>query len=124
MVSPRVIVGRVGRLFSAVAHARSLSDHNNRFGTTMSLDRKGLRVYFTPEVHAALLALADVDRVEPAKLVEQVLEQYVVDRVHAATVIARRVDVAGLARIRPVSPGFDRTSTDEHGSTGGHKRHR
>lgn len=71
----------------------------------MSLDRKDLRCYFSPEVHAALLALADVDRMEPAKLVEQVLEQYVVDRVHAAMVIAQRVDVAGLARIRPVSPG-------------------
>ena len=71
----------------------------------MSLDRKDLRVYFSPDVHAALLALADVDRTEPAKLVEQVLEQYVVDRVHAAMVIAQRVDVAGLARLRQVSPG-------------------
>lgn len=74
----------------------------------MSLDRKDLRCYFSPEVHAALLALADVDRMEPAKLVEQVVEQYVVDRVHAAMVIAQRVDVAGLARIRPVSPGSAR----------------
>jgi hypothetical protein len=82
----------------------------------LSLDRKDLRVYFSPEVHAALLAQADVDRTEPAKLVEQVLEQYVVDRVHAATVIARRVDVAGLARIRPVSPGFARICTDDPGS--------
>lgn len=71
----------------------------------MSLDRKDLRVYFSPNVHAALLALADVDRTEPAKLVEQVLEQYVVDRVHAAMVISQRVDVAGLARLRQVSPG-------------------
>ena len=74
----------------------------------MSLDRKDLRCYFSPGVHAALLALADVDRMEPAKLAEQVIEQYVIDRVHAAMVIAQRVDVAGLARIRPVSPGSAR----------------
>lgn len=81
----------------------------------MSLDRKDLRVYFSPEVHSALLTLADVDRMEPAKLAEQVLEQWVVDRVHAATVIAQRVDVAGLARMRPVSPGCIRLYPDEPG---------
>ena len=80
------------------------------------MDRKDLRVYFSPELHAALLALADVDRIEPAKLVEQVIEQYVVDRVHAAMVIAQRVDVAGLARLRPVSPGNARMDPVLHGS--------
>ena len=80
----------------------------------MSLDRKDLRVYFSPEVHQALLVLADVDRVEPAKLCEAVIEQYVIDRVHAATVIAARADVAGLARIRPVSTGSARMSADDH----------
>lgn len=98
----------------------------------MSLDRKDLRCYFTPEVHAALLALADVDRVETARLVEQVIEQYVVDRVHAAMVIAQRVDVAGLSRLRPVSPGnarmepvlpgFGRTSPDAQPGAGGKGR--
>lgn len=81
----------------------------------MSLDRKDLRVYFSAEVHQALLALADVDRMEPAKLVEIVVEQYVVDRVHAAMVVAQRVDVAGLARIRPVSPGSARTEPVSRG---------
>lgn len=84
----------------------------------MSLDRKDLRCYFSPEVHAALIALADVDRTEPAKLVEQVVEQYVVDRVHAAMVIAQRVDVAGLARIRPVSAGSVRMAPFEAGQRG------
>ena len=95
----------------------------------MSLDRKDLRCYFTPEVHAALLALADVDRVETARLVEQVIEQYVVDRVHAAMVIAQRVDVAGLspvspgnARMEPVLPGFGRTSPDAQPGAGGKGR--
>ena len=81
----------------------------------MSLDRKDLRVYFSTELHAALLALAEVDRVEPAKLVELVLEQYVIDRVHAATVIASRVDVAGLTRLRPVSAGSARMEPDDAG---------
>lgn len=81
----------------------------------MSLDRKDLRVYFHPEVHAALVALADVDRLEPAKLCEQIIEQYVVDRVHAATVIAQRADVAGLTRIRPVSPGSARVDAAKTG---------
>lgn len=81
----------------------------------MSLDRKDLRCYFSCEVHAALLALADVDRMEPAKLVEAVVEQYVVDRVHAATVIAARVDVAGLTRLRPVSAGSARMDPDDAG---------
>ncbi len=85
----------------------------------MSLDRKDLRVYFGTELHAALLTLADVDRVEPAKLVEQVMEQYVVDRVHAAMVIAQRVDVAGLTRLRPVSPGSARMSADLPGCSSG-----
>lgn len=87
----------------------------------MSLDRKDLRVYFSPVVHQALLALADVDRLEPAKLAEQVLEQYVIDRVHAATVIAQRADVAGLARIRPVSPGLPRMEPATAGPRGGRR---
>lgn len=85
----------------------------------MSLDRKDLRVYFSPELHGALLALADVDRMEPAKLVEIVMEQYVVDRVHAAMVIAQKVDVAGLTRLRPVSPGSVQMSTDLPGCSSG-----
>lgn len=81
----------------------------------MSLDRKDLRVYFSTELHAALLVLAEVDRTEPAKLAERIIEQYVVERCHAATVIAGHPDVAGLARIRPVSSGSDRSSADSPG---------
>jgi hypothetical protein len=78
----------------------------------MSLDRKDLRVYFSIELHAALLAVADADGMEPAKLAEQVLERYVCDRVHAANVIVNRVDVAGLSRVCAVSPGLARSSPD------------
>lgn len=74
----------------------------------MSLDRKDLRVYLSTEAHAALIALADVDRVEPYKMCEQIIEQYLRDRIHAATVIAHHPGVAGLARIQAVSPGSSR----------------
>jgi hypothetical protein len=74
----------------------------------MSLDRKDLRVYFDPAVHAALVVVAEVDGLEPARLIEREIERYVLDRVHSATVIAARADVAGLSRIRPVSSGNDR----------------
>ena len=82
----------------------------------MSLDRKDLRVYFGPELHAALVQLAELDRMEPSKLCEQVLEAYVIERVHAATLIAQKVDVAGLTRLRPVSPGSARMTPDLPGS--------
>ena len=81
----------------------------------MSIDRKDLRVYFDPAVHAALLELANVDRLEPARLVEAVVQQYVVDRCHVAMMIANRVDVAGLNRLRPVSTGCARIEPDHAG---------
>lgn len=74
----------------------------------MALERKDLRLYLDAEVHAALLVLADVDRLEPAKLCEAIVEQYVLDRVHAATLIAHAPAVAGLSRLRPVDPGSER----------------
>ena len=85
----------------------------------MSLDRKDLRVYMDPEIHAALNVLAQVDGLEPAKLCEAVLERYVLDRVHAATVIASAPAVAGLSRIRPVSPGLDRQEPVARGKARG-----
>ena len=84
----------------------------------MSLARKALRVYFSPELHSALLALAEIDRMEPAKLAEQVIEQYVVERVHAATVIAQLPAVAGLSRIRTVSSGSARLDPVDGGKRG------
>ncbi len=81
----------------------------------MSLDRKDLRVYLDPDIHAALSVLAGVDGLEIAKLCEQVVERYVLDRVHAATVIAQSPGVAGLTRLRPVSPGSDRQTPAARG---------
>lgn len=78
----------------------------------MSLDRKDLRIYMPPDLHAAVLAMADADRMEPHELCEQVIQRYVVARAHAATVLAQHPAVAGLARIRPVSSGFDRIGPD------------
>lgn len=81
----------------------------------MALERKDLRVYFDPEIHQALAALAEIDGIEPGKLAEQAVEEYVLRRVHAAKVVAERVDVAGLSRIRPVLAGFDRPATAKGG---------
>lgn len=78
----------------------------------MSLDRKDLRVYFKPPVHAAFSAIADIDGKEMYELAGEIIEQYVLDRVHAATVLAQHADVAGLARIRAVSPGSARIEPD------------
>jgi hypothetical protein len=75
----------------------------------MSLDRKDLRVYFSPELHAALLVLANAKRIEPAKLAERVIEEYVVEMCHEANVISSDPAVAGLNRIRQVSSGSARS---------------
>lgn len=81
----------------------------------MALERKDLRVYFDAEIHQALAALADIDGLEPGKLAELAVEEYVLRRVHAAKVVAERVDVAGLSRCRPVLSGFDRSSPAKAG---------
>lgn len=81
----------------------------------MALERKDLRVYFDAEIHQALTALAEIDGMEPSKLAEMAVEEYVLRRVHAAKVVAERIDVAGLSRIRPVLAGFDRQPTGKGG---------
>lgn len=88
----------------------------------MSLDRKDLRVYFSPEVHAALVAIADLERIEPYKLCERVIEAFVIEKVHAATVLAEHAAVAGLARIRAVSSGSARIEPDAAGLKATHGR--
>lgn len=81
----------------------------------MALERKDLRVYFDAEIHQALGQLADIDGLEPGKLAELAVEEYVLRRVHAAKVVAERIDVAGLSRIRPVLAGFDRQTPAKAG---------
>lgn len=63
----------------------------------MSLDRKDVRLKLDPDVHAALDACADVDRLQISELAEQVLEEYVRRRVHEANVLAARTARLGIA---------------------------
>lgn len=67
----------------------------------MSLERKDLRLKLHPDVHAGLDVLADVSGQQLSELAEQIIEQAVRDRIHAATVIvekARRLGLSGSGR--------------------------
>ena len=64
----------------------------------MSLDPKDLRLKLERDIHAGLDALADVDGVGLADYAQRVLEEHVLRRVHAATVIADRVGALGHFR--------------------------
>lgn len=72
----------------------------------MSLERKDLRLYLDPEIHDGLAILADADRAELKELAERVLRRYVIDRIHAANVIATKAERAGISRIKPDSRGM------------------
>ena len=67
----------------------------------MSLERKDLRLYLDPEIHDGLGILADADRADLKELAERVLRRYVIERIHAANVIAQRAEKAGISRINP-----------------------
>lgn len=71
----------------------------------MSLERKDLRIYLDADMHAGLAILADQDRIEMRELAEQVVREYVLDRVHDAIVIAEKAERAGLVRMKAVSSG-------------------
>lgn len=74
----------------------------------MSLERKDLRVYLDPDIHAGLQILSDQDRIGLSDLVERITRDYVLDRVHAAIVIAEKAERAGLVRMKAVSSGSAR----------------
>lgn len=71
----------------------------------MSLDRKDLRLKLDPDVHAALDACADVDRLQLAELAEQVIAEYVRRRVHEANVLAARTARLGFTGNRRAPAG-------------------
>lgn len=78
----------------------------------MSLERKDLRIYLDADMHAGLAILADQDRVEIRELAERVVRDYVLDRVHAAIVIAEKAERAGLVRMKAVSSGSVRKTRE------------
>jgi hypothetical protein len=69
------------------------------------LERKDLRLKLDPDVHAALVALADVKRLELAEFAEQIVAADVRRRVHEATLIAQKTACLGFVGNRRESPG-------------------
>jgi len=63
----------------------------------VSLDRKDLRLKLHPDVHAGLDVLAEVGGLQLSELAEQIIEQAVRERIHAATVVADRAKRLGIA---------------------------
>lgn len=81
----------------------------------MSLERKDLRIYLDQEVHRMVTRLADVRGVDPARLVERVLEKHVRAEFDAAIALLDGFDVQGSARFGAVSAGFDRSAPEDSG---------
>jgi hypothetical protein len=78
----------------------------------MSLDRKDIRAKLSPDMHAALTVLAEVDRLDLGEWIERELCRVIVDRVHAATVIATACAAKGIAGNRREEPGARGTTRD------------
>lgn len=63
----------------------------------MSLDRQDVRARLDPELHAALVALCDVDGVTVAEFIENLLAPVIRDRVRAAMELHARVAHLGIS---------------------------
>lgn len=71
----------------------------------MSLDRKDLRVKLDAEVHAQLVAVAEVDQVDMAEYVERLIAADVAHRFHKATLLVQKAARLGLAgNVRGIAP--------------------
>ena len=67
----------------------------------MSLERKDLRLKLDADVHAGLDVLADVSGKQLSELAEEILREVVLQRIHAATVVAaaaKRLGITGSGR--------------------------
>lgn len=67
----------------------------------MSLPEPDVHVRLSPEMHAALIALAEVEHCAPSRLARRVIEDYIADRAHDAIVLAdefRRLGICGIGR--------------------------
>lgn len=72
----------------------------------MTLERKDIRAKLTPDMHAALAVLAEVDRLDVGEWIERELCRVIVDRVHAANVISRACASKGITGNRREEPGI------------------
>lgn len=78
----------------------------------MSLDRKDLRLKLHPDTHAGLDLLADVDGKQLSDLAEEIIDQWVRRRIHAATVVAQRATRLGIAGNPGESAGISGSGRD------------
>ncbi len=62
----------------------------------MALDRKDVRAKLDPDLHAALVVLAEVDALDLAEFIERELVRVIRERCHAANVIAERTARLGI----------------------------
>lgn len=65
----------------------------------MALDKKDTKIYLDPAVHAVFAEIAQSRGLTLSQLASSVVQRYVVDQAHAATVIAEAARRAGIDRI-------------------------
>lgn len=66
----------------------------------MSLPEPDVHVRLSPEMHAALIALADVEQTIPSRLARRIVEDYITRKAHSAIVLAaefKRLGIEGRA---------------------------
>lgn len=71
----------------------------------MALERKDIRAKLDPDMHAALTVLCDVDGLDIGEFVEREIARVVTERVHAAKVVASRLDRLGISGNFGATPG-------------------
>lgn len=64
----------------------------------MSLARKDVKVYFDPDIHAGIKALADHDETSMQDYIEQLVAPLVHKRIHETIALAERFRRAGIVR--------------------------
>jgi hypothetical protein len=62
----------------------------------MALERQDVRFKLDADMKAALDAVVDVDNTEIGSLCEQIMVEYLRRRIHDATVLAARLERAGI----------------------------
>lgn len=71
----------------------------------MSLERKDVRFKIAPELHQALTVLAEVAQLDIGEFCEAIVQNEVVRRVHAATIVAERTARLGITGSNRELPG-------------------
>lgn len=79
----------------------------------MALEKKDTKIYLDAAVHAVFAEIAQSRGLTLSQLASQVVQRYVVDQAHSATVIADAAKRAGIDRI-PLGTAWESAGT--HGS--------